>query len=183
MTLVSRLTTLGVFGTGRVLAQGDSVRALEFTLGQSTTTLAKARELSIAADGREVLIDTDRPTCLQVLMDSAPVPRCVPRSAPRSKVVVPSHACGRVIRICFELFEGITVYEATAHPTHMTLHVKGVRKLYVNRTHQAFGDDIESAEVRSDGTLVITCAHPYANRKCPDSPDTKCSKRKRVTPA
>lgn len=145
----------------RVLMQGKHVRALEF-LFDVPVCLQRARELSRAADEREVLIDTDCPGRVQLLMNAAPVAAKAivsPQLRIASDTVAPE-----LVRRLYAVFEGITVYENDSAP-HPELHVEGVRKLFVNRTQRAFQEDVEHAEIRKNGTLVLRIAPVSRKRK------------------
>jgi len=145
----------------RVLMQGQHVRALEFAF-DVPVSLELARELSRAAGEREVLIETDRPGKVQLLMNAVPSHAKI---APKLSLCIDADATApELVRRLYTVFEGITVYEndSAAHPE---LHVEGVRKIFVNRTHRALQGDVEHAEVRKNGTLVLRVRAGSRKRK------------------
>ena len=149
----------------RVLMQGGKLRALEFKF-PLPVSLRRARELSQAASEREVLIEPDRPGRVQLLVDAAPAPAAADRPPARLRIDGDG-AAPELVRRLYAVFEGITVYEneGAAQPE---LHVEGVRKLFVNRTQRALQSEVQHAEVRENGTLVLRVQPATRKRKRSD---------------
>ena len=103
---------------------------IDFDVG-TPANLRYARELSMQASGREVMIDMMRPGVFMLLLNAVPAtPRCNARISVSRKLRAHEQ---RLVELMFTVLQGITV---SRRRKNNELIVRGARKLFVNELHE-----------------------------------------------
>ena len=127
---------------------------IEFDVG-APVDLRVARELSLRAQGREVMVDCARPGVLSLLLDAVPAtPRCDAR-IDVSRKLRPHEQ--RLVKLVFGVLQGVTV---ARRRKRNELVVRNARKVFVNELYECVLEPGGAAGARIDGAGALRIHAP-----------------------
>ena len=147
----------------REVIQGGHVRALEVRMRSGVSIDQDAlTNLSALAGNREIMINMKHPDKPHVLVSAIPAK---PKQHKMHKICVkPEGSNPKLVRLLFELWDGITVKENMSCG-HVEMHVFKVRKLFVNKTVKMLRPHNCTLKIMPTGVVVVMQRENTRKRK------------------